>query len=45
MRPFPSSHRNKHRYYEAIAWCLVVATWQNYYMQTQWRDKPGLVWC
>ena len=35
----------KHRDWEAIAYCLVTATWQNYLMQTQWRDKPGLVWC
>jgi hypothetical protein len=39
--------RNQHRYWEAIAYKLVHhnAMWQNYLLQTQWRDKPGLVWC
>jgi hypothetical protein len=39
--------RNRHHYYEAIAYCLVnpKAMWQNYFLQIQYRDDPSLIWC
>lgn len=37
----------RHHYWEAIAYCLVrqESMWQNYLLQTQWRDRPDFVWC